>query len=88
MEPHLFAEIDFLAHIYDGDFLRGGDYDGAVNMGRLQKLRNGDVLIRCPAAGPELSAPKAADKVRQLAEKVLELVKEVQHIVSNVTTAG
>lgn len=35
---HLLAEVDFLAHINDGDLLRGSHNDSSIYVGSLQEL--------------------------------------------------
>ena len=46
---HLLAEVDFLAHVNNGNLLWGGYNDSSIYIGGLQELGYGNVLIRCPA---------------------------------------
>ena len=51
VSSYLFAEIDFLPHVNERDFLRCGDDDCTIDFCGLQVLGDGYVLIRSPGWG-------------------------------------
>lgn len=48
---HLFGKVDLLAHICQGNLLRGGHNDSAIHIRILEELGDGDVLVGCARRG-------------------------------------